>query len=238
MLIGLTSYSQSIMGIIASSQISSGSSTPPTVLTDGNTVAWYKSDEPTTITMDGSNLVSSWSDYLGSGHDLIQATGTNQPLWSESGILFDGVDNFMKAVFTYNQPCFIYMVFRNLAYINGLVIFSGGNTDVILYETTSTQFKLQAGTASVASTTLTLGSFGVGRFLLYGASSKMIINAGTPTTGNFGAVNMGGFSLGYRSNTNGSFSNIQVKEIILRSISDNSTDETAIYNYLKAKYGL
>ena len=32
--------------------------------------------------MDGSNLVRIWGDKSVEGNDLLQATGTNQPLWS------------------------------------------------------------------------------------------------------------------------------------------------------------
>src|ERR1035437_7652790 len=83
----------------------------PSILTDGNTVAWYDFNQASTITKDASNNVSRWNDYLGSGHDLIQATTANKPVWSANGILSDGVTKIMKtATFTYNQPEFIYIV--------------------------------------------------------------------------------------------------------------------------------
>jgi hypothetical protein len=48
---------------------------------------------------------------------------------------------------------------------------------------------------------------------------------------------MGGFTLGSNQYQE-AWSNIQVKEIIIRKVSDSTADEAAIYNYLKDKYGL
>jgi hypothetical protein len=76
---------------------------------------WIRVDYLKGITKDGSDLVSKWADQSGNDNDLLQATGTNQPIINANGILFDGVDNFMKAVsFTLIQPEFIYMVFKSL----------------------------------------------------------------------------------------------------------------------------
>lgn len=36
------------------------------------------------ITMDGSNRVSQWEDQSGQGNHFVQATGVNQPLWTET----------------------------------------------------------------------------------------------------------------------------------------------------------
>lgn len=40
---------------------------------------WLKADAG--ITKDGSNYVSQWADQSGNGHNLVQASGVNQPLW-------------------------------------------------------------------------------------------------------------------------------------------------------------
>ncbi|HLD89528.1 MAG TPA: hypothetical protein VI911_00655 [Patescibacteria group bacterium] len=210
----------------------------PAILDDGNTVAFYDSQLLSTITKDGSNFVSRWNDRLGSGHDLIQATGTKQPLWSATGILFDGIDNFMKtATFTINQPTFIYAVLKQITWTIADRIWDGNSADYgTLYQNLTTPgMKVYAGAGS-AQKNLTLDTFGIIRVLLNGASSKFQINSDAAATGNFGIRNMAGFTLGANgSGTN--YSNIEVKEIIMRRIADASGDETAIYNYLATKYG-
>ena len=99
---------------------------PPAVLTDGSTVLWVDSKE--NITKNGSDLVSSWGDKSGNGNDLVQATETNKPTWNSNGVLFDGVDNFMKAVaFTLIQPEFIYIVFKQVTWTSNARVFDGNS---------------------------------------------------------------------------------------------------------------
>jgi len=215
----------------------------PAVLEDGSTVAWYIADNLTTITKDGADLVSRWNDYLGSGHDLIQATGTNQPLWSSDGILFDGVDNFMKtAAFTYVQPEMIYMVFKQVTWTLYDRIFDGNivsTGQLAQRETTPNLLYFAGGGGGDCEDpgNLAVNTWGIIRMLFNGASTKFIINETTPITCFPGLSNMGGFTLGARGD-DVSWSNIEVKEIILRNVDDTDANETDIYNYLKNKYGL
>ena len=234
-------FSQARTGVIASSiRGTVTTSSIPAVLTDGNTVGWYIADDLTTITKDGANLVSSWNDKLASGHNLVQATGTNQPLWSSSGILFDGVDNYMQtATFTLIQPEFIYIVINQIAWTSDHIIFDGYTTaGGLLYQRTTTpQIAAYAG-SYLNNTNLPVNTLGIVRVLFNGASSKVTVNATTPVTGAGGSGNMAGFTLGNQGNHGGGYGNIQVKEVILRKVADNSTDEASIYSYLKSKYGL
>lgn len=214
----------------------------PLILKDGNTVAWYDSQLLSTITKDGSDFVSAWNDKLGSGHDLLQAVGTNQPKWfSVNGILFDGVDNFMKtAAFTLIQPEMIYMVFKQVTWISNSRVFDGNlvNSGILRQVVATPQIGVFAGSASTKSSDLALNTYGIARVLFNGASSKFIVNNNIPITGDFGAANLGGFILGSNAGGGVNHSNIQVKEIILRKVADSATDEQNIYNYLSKKYGI
>jgi len=212
----------------------------PDIIYDGNTVAWYDFNDLSTITKDGGNLVSRWNDKLLSGHDLIQATATKQPLLSSDGILFDGVDDFMKTVaFTFDQPEMIYIVFKQVTWTSLDKVFDGDSyISGTLYQSVNTpELRLWAGGAIGGNNNLPVDTFGIVRALINAASSKTIVNNTTPQTGTVGASNMGGFTLGAGANST-QCGHIQVKEIIPRKIADNETDETAIYNYLKNKYGL
>jgi hypothetical protein len=212
----------------------------PAVLEDGNTVAWYDYTQASTLTADGSNLVSRWNDRLLSGRDLIQETGTNQPLLTADGVLFDGVDNRMKAAaFTLNQPEYIYLVLKNVVWIKNREFMDGNGvaSSLIQQNNTKPNILTYAGLTSSENTNLSENTWSVIRFFINGDASKLQINETTATTGNFGSEKMGGFTLGCRANLS-QHSNIQVKEIIIRKVADNSTDETAIYNYLKTKYSL
>jgi hypothetical protein len=208
----------------------------------GNTVGWYASDDLTTITKDGANAVSRWNDKLLSGRDLIQATGTNQPLWSADGVLFDGSDNFMKTTaFTWNQPEFIYMVVKQITWVDTESIFDGNtlHSGVFQQRTLTPGLKVYADSFSDINSNLTLDTWGIVRVLFnhdVAGGSKLQVNNTIPITGDFGISNMGGFILGCKANI-ASWANIQVKEIILRNVADSVPNETSIYNYLATKYG-
>jgi len=215
------------------------------VLDDGNTVAWF--DYLKNVTKDGSDLVSVWGDKsvdsLGAlnGNDLLQATGSNQPIVNANGILFDGIDNFMKcAAFTLVQPEFIYMVVNQVSWANFDYIFDGNTTNSgNLYQTgVSPEIAAVAGISSGRNDNLIIGIYGIVRILFDGVNSKLIVNNTSPISGDFGLRNMGGFYLGAISPAIGFFANIEVKEIIIRKVADNATDEQAIYEYLAEKYSI
>ena len=54
---------------------------------------WLDASDLSTITKDGSNYVSQWNDKSGKGFNVVQATGSAQPLWASNTIAFNGVVN-------------------------------------------------------------------------------------------------------------------------------------------------
>lgn len=216
-----------------------GGASYPAVLDDGNTVAWFDSAE--NITKDGSNLVSAWGDKSGLSHHLLQAgADAAKPLWSANGVLFDGTSDFMKcAAFTLVQPELIYMVFKQVTWTSADYIWDGNAnlSGTLIQRTATPNFALYAGGYAADNANLALNTFGIIRALYSGAASKIIINETAPTTGTVTAgTSMGGFTLGSRSDGS-SYSNIEVKEIIIRKIADTAPNEALIYEYLKKKFG-
>lgn len=172
------------------------------------------------------------------GNHLYQTTISKQPLWSADGVLFDGVNDFMKAfLFTWEQPAFIYVVVEQLFWTLYDCLFDGGSYAVgaLFQESTTPSITLNH---TCKNNNLFVGQWAILRALFYGANSKAIVDNTTPTTGNPDTVAMGGFTLGACGTGGVYFSNIQVKEIILRNVADTSDDEAAIYDYLKTKYSL
>lgn len=230
------------MGMIINPYRFANPNTPPACISDGNTVAWYIADDLTTITKDGSNLVAQWNDKLGSGHNLLQSTDTNKPTWSADGITFNGSDNYMSTdSFTYDQPSFYYVVLKQITWTSGRNFWDGAYESfcAIKQNDTTPKLRVSGGGESWSNEdgNLSLDTFGIIRVLYYGASSKFIVNNNTQINGNWGTRGPHKFTLGCNKGKN-YFSNIQVKEIILRKISDSAGDETAIYNYLATKYSI
>lgn len=212
---------------------------PPAILRDGNTVAWYDYKDLSTITKDGSNFVSRWNDKLGSGHDLIQATGAYQPSWTPGGIYFDSVTHFLKtSAFTYNQPEMVYLVLSQHSWSSAAVIMDGnaGNFGTLYQWSASPNIMAFAGGDIVLNPNLELEQFAIVRILFDGENSKLVVNKTPPITGNFGSANMGGISFGGAANYT-YLSNITIKDAVFRKIADEPTNEAAIYNYLKSKNG-
>ena len=122
--------------------------TYPTALDDGHHW-WYDATDLTQITKDGSNLVSAWHSKGVADRTLLQATGTNQPLWVSPGtIRFDGIDNFLKtAAFTWKQPCFVYILVKLITKAFGAVILDGyiSNYFRVAQSTVASYLSLYAG---------------------------------------------------------------------------------------------
>jgi hypothetical protein len=209
-------------------------------LDDGNTVVWFDMAE-NYITKDGSNRVGQWSDRSGNDNHLLQAGADGiKPVWSSDGLLFDGTNDFMACnVFTLEQPEQIYIVFKQVTWSTTFV-FDGHaiNSGRIAGATGTPNLQLNAGVNDINNNNLAVNTWGIGRVLFNGLSSSFQIDETSAATGNAGTNDMNGFHLGSRGGGTGGYSNIQVKEIVIRKIADSAPDNVLIYTYLKNKYNL
>jgi hypothetical protein len=74
--------------------------------------------------------------------------------------------------------------------------------------------------------------------LFNGASSEFRINAGSATTGDVGASNGGGITLGARGDTVSQYAAVTIAEVIVYDSALSSTDRGHLETYLMSKYGL
>lgn len=165
-------------------------------------VAWWRADLGITI----ATGVSAWADQSGNGRTLLQATPGAQPARIAAGtpaggpcLRFDGVDDFLlTAGFTLNQPEHVIVCAKwgdDGVGVQGLIDGVTANTGKVYKSTGSTVATAYAGGFGP---TLDIGAeaWGVLDVLFNGAGSKIGFNGGAHATGNAGASNMGGFSLG------------------------------------------
>jgi len=207
------------------------------ILGDGNTVAWYDSQILSTITKDGSNLVTKWADALLSGNDLVPfnlGAPSTFPTWSLDGVLFDGVSNHMRKAFTFDSPQCIYVVLKQITWTLNDILFDGYTAASIPFSQYQTTPKLLI--KGCIQTTPPIDTYFIARIRLKNGSNKFTINNGSAVTSTQAAVNAGGFAIGGNGN-GGQCANLQVKEIILRAIDETEEYEKIIYNYLAQKYG-
>ena len=175
-----------------------------------------------------------------SGNHLIQQTTANKPTWSAAnGVLFDGVNDFMKTVaFAFVQPEFIYFVGRQITWTNSDYFIDGGSADrgLIYQSPAANNLRAYAGSFSGAISP-PANTFIIIRLLFNGANSSFRYNKEIAVAWDCGVRNMDGFTLG-ASAPGTSPGNIEVKEIILRRSADNADTQSAIYNYLENINGL
>lgn len=203
-----------------------------------NPAAWFRFQQG--ITQAGG-LVSQWSDQSGNNRHLLQATGTNQPaLQSDGSILFDGVDNFMQCnAFTLNQPETIYILCSQVSWTAGDCLCDGttANSGLIRQGASGANLQIFAGSLAAENSTNVVGTYQVLSAVYNGASSVLQVNNLTPTTGNPGAANMGGYTIGAVA-TPASYGNVQVKESIVFASAHDASTRAAVVSYLAQVGGI
>lgn len=156
-----------------------------------------------------------------------------------ASLLFDGVDDYMKtAAFTLNQPTTIYIVFKEITYAIANFVLDGNGliSGSLRQYNGSPQLSIQAdsgvGSPVATNANLAIGTKGIATAIFNGASSSLQINNTTATTGNAGAVNMGGITLGTIGDASSQWSNIQAYELTAFSAAHTAAQRTLVRNWL------
>lgn len=203
--------------------------------------AWFRLNVGITV----ATGVSIWADQSGNGRDLLQGTGGNQPAKQADGsILFDGVAHYLKCTgFTLNQPTTVYFLGKHVTWVQNQTVFDGNTTNALRFfdvniVTSSPQMQIRT-TAVVPSPTgdvnLAVNTYGAVACVFNGASSILQVNRNAPSTGDAGATNAGGFTLGAAGGAL-VFGNIQVMEVILFPAAHDQATRNNVIRYL-AKVG-
>ena len=196
-------------------------------------VAWFRFNVGITETGQG---VSTWADQSGEGNDLLQATdGARPPKQSDGSILFNGTDEYLKCgAFTLNQPETVYMLGRQVTWVDGNTVWDGnaGNDMRLFNADQNPTIYLYAGAQAAGNSDFTVNTYAVACAVYNGASSVLQINNNASTTGNAGAANGSGFTLGAFGNGATAFSNIQVKEVILFPVAHDAATRLHQIRYL------
>lgn len=153
--------------------------------------------------------VSTFVDQTYQGRDLVQATASKQPLYVASGgpgnrayVEFDGVDEFVRGTWTWNQPEHVFAVLvPSVSEVANEGIYDGSASSAMFaYVATSTQIGGYAGSGFDENAGGTrLNTWSRMDALWNGASSRIRRN-GVSKSGNYGANNAGGLIFGMRGN--------------------------------------
>lgn len=211
----------------------------PAIISDGHTLGWWKFTDSNFVYTDINGLVSRVADALGSGHDFMQAFTAKQPLKTATGVLFDGVDDFMELSYTVNEPQNTWVVLKIKTWIATTSVFGrNGKADgryLIMQSGYPNTLSLY-NTNYACRNACTIDSYMIVNFMYNGATSYLDIN-GVKVTGNPGTIaTVPGFILG--GGGQGRYSNIEVAELIIRDIVDTPETVTNFRQYLANKYNL
>jgi len=225
------------------------------ILSDGNTVADFQPGNfaPTDTTNASAwlnSVTSGWGNPAVIAGSLLQASSAAQPTINADGsITCDGIAQYMRAAFTYAQPEEIWLVASQGTWTQNEYILDGGSGSA---NTGTLKQGLSSGgtTPQINSSTngevnkvgpnsdWAIGVRDVVRVVFDTTSSLITVGANAAVTGNAGAGNMGGITIGASGVTPaGAFFNGTFWEVILRNAVSSASKAAAIYVALKAIHG-
>lgn len=206
-------------------------------------------DGATVAVADGA-AIATWPDSSGAGNDAVQATAAEKPTFRLTGgsnslpcVETDGAaapnnDN-LQGSFTLNQPVHLFVVMKALtapstndSFLDG----ASGNT-MRLIANNATDIGIFCGTATLAKTT-TPTSWHIYEAQCNGASSKFRVDDGTYATGNSGAANPGGITIGCFGDGSSAPADARFAEIIGFAEILDAAGIAANLAYLRAKHGI
>jgi lysophospholipase L1-like esterase len=200
------------------------------LINDGNTVAFYDAMDLTTITKDGSNVVSRLNDKLGSGHDLV----TGACSWdAQEGLIFNGTTHYLKtASFTFGEPETIFLILKNIVWGGDQIIFDGNTTNsgtLLQHYGTSNHISMVIGAYTPEETNNRNYVWQLVKVTFNGAASKIQIWGFDEHTGNPGTAAMNGFTLARYGAHALDFGNIGILQAILRKTAEDATNTDIIF---------
>jgi len=158
-----------------------------------------------------------------------------QKITADGTIYFDGISHFLKtAPFTLNQPSSTYFLGRAVTWSANDRIFDGNasNSGGVLQVTSTPRIQLNAGSGVANNDNYTLGAYVPMVAVFNGANSLLKVGDTAAVTGNAGAGNMGGITLGAIGAGNANFANIQAKEMLSYSAAHDDNQINAVFAYL------
>lgn len=203
---------------------------------------WVKADAITGLS-DG-DTVNTWSDSSGNSNDFIRGAGT--PMYKTN--IVNGLPAVMITSalggkmttpnFGAAQPDTIFIVFQRTTDGSAMCLYDGlGQFTQLLYNSSGSGSIAMFADNNLAGTTVATGVWAVFSSIFNGASSVTYSNGQSIITGDVGASNGGGMTIGETGG--GSFNTDGViAEILYYNSSLSTTNRQAVEDYLGTKYAI
>jgi len=201
-------------------------------------------NDASTITKDGSNLVSAWNDKSGQANHVTQATGSKQPLWVDQvqdtfpTIRFDGSNDEMAVTYgsSLSTAATVFIVCTMPTASGGeRMVFDGltsGGRFAYLKSSGNIHYMYRGNGVSSTTVDKTMRMF---TLVWNGSSSSLGIDGTDVTTGNVGTQSPTGLRLGAQYNS-ANFGDTDICEILIYGSALSTADRTSIENYLSNKW--
>lgn len=156
---------------------------------------------------------------------------------TRTGLYFDGSNDYLKtAAFALSQPETVYVVQNQVSWTSGDVFFDGNaaNSGAILQTTSSPRISINAGSTVAENTGYALKTSAVLRSVFNGASSALGVNRVAATTGNAGAANLTGITVGAGGGGSNPANSFVCEVSAYGAAQDNATQNSvALYEIIK-----
>ena len=214
-----------------------------TNLDTADLVLWLDADD-SNVTKDGDNKVSQWSDKSGLGHHFTQASP--QAVWNESGqnglpSITMNSNAVLTSTWSQALPNTIYFVMKN-TWVSGKIIMYldgvSGNAKFWMnsaYSSPEIQYS-DSATAEARNVNLQNGSCEIVVLDTASSSAKIQVSKSTQTTAT--PSSMAGINNPYFGAISSLGSNAEFSEVLIYSVTHNTTQRNAVMEYLKNKYNI
>lgn len=200
---------------------------------NGTLAVDFNAEDSAATSTNGATFVSSTT---GETWTLNNTGALKAQIVGSASLLFDGTAHFMKAAaFTCAQPTVVFLDGKQPTWTATRAVFDGNTlaTGELIKTTATPQVNITAGSSVAANTDWTLNTRKIVVAAFNGASSSLQVGGAAATTGNAGAGNMAGFTLG-ANGSNLLFGNTQVSRVIIRN---NTANADAIRTLMMAISG-
>lgn len=210
------------------------------IANDGKTVVWYDATDASTITEDGSHLISAWNDKLASGKNLVQADDAYKPTYADNAVLYNMSRLSCTNIGSTVQPNMYYLLFKYTAMVGPGRIVHGLNQVITSAATASSTpaILISAGGGvykpNAPGAVIPLNEYVVVAILFSGADSWIKINGGEKIACSIGKGHNGQPThLGWMPSGEGNKGSYRI--MILRANGDSDTLVAEIEGYLEKK---
>lgn len=154
-------------------------------------------------------------------------------------LLFDGSASFMSATVPISQPKTTYLVLNQVSWTASRYVIDGSDADygAIFQSTSSPKVNISQNIGGTVFDGPAVGSYGILTAVFNGANSLGQTNANAPVASALLDWGVSDIKLGCRG-TSLLFSNIQVKELIVRNAADSAATRLAIQQRLAQIHGI